>query len=136
MTILDSFKYWLSKKGVNSEADNIADAIKEMADNDNGGSGGAIYDLDVKDAHFVKDSNIYFINPELYQAIISGNVPVVDCWDRSQRNADAWYHYNINTVLVYDKSLVEFCGTTDSEDYSTCYFKVFPSIAEFEEYMD
>ena len=40
MTILDSFKYWLSKKGVNSEADNIADAIKEMADNDNGASGG------------------------------------------------------------------------------------------------
>jgi hypothetical protein len=35
MSILESIKYWLEKKGVISKADNIADAVKELADNDN-----------------------------------------------------------------------------------------------------
>lgn len=35
MTILESIEYWLEKKGVISKADNIADAVKELADNDN-----------------------------------------------------------------------------------------------------
>ena len=42
MTILDALKYRLAKRGIESKADDIAEAVKEMADSDGCGSGGVL----------------------------------------------------------------------------------------------
>lgn len=93
MTILDALKYRLSKKGVNSEADNIAEAVKEMADNDNGGMTCLVVDSTEDDYKWEWNQNHSF--DEIYNAAVGGRL-ILHC--RIKNSTDE-YHDMIIPML-------------------------------------
>ena len=104
MTILDSLKYWLSKKGVDSEADNIADAVKEMADTD---SNDLV--IEVRDAGpgtKLTANNTYVVSgsvENVLDAFSEGRKPNVKIVYRSE---DTMAEVNSVTVQTYGEAVI------------------------------
>lgn len=85
MTILDALKYRLAKKGVDSEADTIAEAVKEMADNDNGDSCNTMLLI----VEYINDAYVWEQNypfDDIYKAAIEGRLMVQERYTNTMGN--------------------------------------------------